>query len=367
MADRSQMEILVMLEEFKNTYSDKKVFLTGHTGFKGAWMLGVLNYLGAKVKGYALAPDSEPSLYSLIQGNSLCESTIADIRDKEKLEAELLSFDPDFIFHFAAQSLVRRSYQQPIDTFEINGMGTAHLLAALTKQDKRCQVLIITTDKVYENIEKEYAYKESDQLGGFDPYSSSKACAEIITSSYRQSFFNPSEHDNHGKAIATARSGNVIGGGDWSDDRIIPDLVRALQAGDPLKVRNPNAIRPWQHVLEPISGYLLLGNQLERDPVSFAQAYNFGPVLDDQLSVRELVQMAMGIWGAGELEEDNNLNHPHEAGLLQLDIQKAENQLGWTPKMTSQEAIAQTMDWYKNYEEDPLGCMTRQIGKYFES
>ena len=215
-----------MLEELKNTYSNKKVFLTGHTGFKGSWMLAFLNYLGAKVKGYSLNPDTNPSLYTLIKGNSLCKPVIADIRNKEKLEDELLSFDPDFIFHFAAQSLVRRSYKSPLETFDINGMGTAHLLEAIKNQEKPCQVIVITTDKVYENLEKKYAYKEKDKLGGFDPYSSSKACAEIITRSYRLSFFNPEKHDSHGKALATARSGNVIGGGDYSEDRLIPDIYR---------------------------------------------------------------------------------------------------------------------------------------------
>lgn len=367
MAVRSQMEILVMLEELKNTYSNKRVFLTGHTGFKGSWMLAVLNYLGATVKGYALDPDSEPSLYTLIKGNSLCESIIADVRNKEKLESELHSFNPDFIFHFAAQSLVRRSYKSPIETFDINGMGTAHLLEAVKNLENPCQVVVITTDKVYENLEKQYAYKETDKLGGFDPYSSSKACAEIITSSYRLSFFNPEKQVSHGKALATARSGNVIGGGDWSADRIVPDMIRAFQRGERLQVRNPNAIRPWQHVLEPLSGYLLLGNHLEKDPVSFADAFNFGPKADDQLSVKELVKIAIDSWGTGEFEHDINADNPHEAGLLQLDIQKAERQLGWTPKLDSREAISQTIQWYKEYESDPLGCLTRQIVNYFES
>ena len=356
-----------MLEKLKNTYSNKKVFLTGHTGFKGSWMLAVLNYLGAKVKGYALDPDTNPSLYTLIKGNSLCEPVIADIRNKEKLEDELLSFDPDFIFHFAAQSLVRRSYKSPLETFDINGMGTAYLLEAIKNQEKQCQVIVITTDKVYENLEKQYAYKETDKLGGFDPYSSSKACAEIITRSYRFSFFNPEKHVSHGKALATARSGNVIGGGDWSADRIVPDLIRALQTGKRLKVRNPNATRPWQHVLEPLSGYLLLGNHLKKDPVSFADAFNFGPRVDDQLSVNELIKIAIDSWGSGEFEEDTNADNPHEAGILELDIQKAERQLGWIPKLDSREAISQTIQWYKEYESDPLGCMNRQIVNYYES
>jgi CDP-glucose 4,6-dehydratase len=246
-------------------------------------------------------------------------------------------------------------------------MGTAHLLEAVKNLEKPCQVVVITTDKVYENLEKQYAYKETDKLGGFDPYSSSKACAEIITNSYRLSFFNPEKQVSHGKALATARSGNVIGGGDWSADRIVPDMIRAFQRGERLQVRNPNAIRPWQHVLEPLSGYLLLGNHLEKDPVSFADAFNFGPKADDQLSVKELVKIAIDSWGAGEFEHDINADNPHEARLLQLDIQKAERQLGWTPKLDSREAISQTIQWYKEYESDPLGCLTRQIVNYFES
>ncbi|MFH1320710.1 MAG: CDP-glucose 4,6-dehydratase [Bacteroidota bacterium] len=349
-----------------NAFRNKKVFLTGHTGFKGSWMLAILKLLSAQVKGYALEPEEEPSMFNLINGESLCNSIIADIRDREKLEKELLDFQPDFIFHFAAQSLVRMSYQLPVETFEVNMLGTAKLLDAARKLEKPCNIIIITTDKVYENKEMDYAYKEDDKLGGFDPYSSSKACAEIVTASYRLSFFNPGDYDSHLKSIATARSGNVIGGGDWAKDRIVPDIVRSLNAVEPLKVRNPKATRPWQYVLEPLSGYLFLGAKMQENPVGFADSYNFGPYPDDELSVEELVKISLDHWGSGVYEKANSHDEPHEAGLLKLDITKALNKLGWKPKLKSREAIAKTVNWYRNYHQNPLEYTERQVKEYFE-
>lgn len=354
------------LSDNLNIYKGKKVFLTGHTGFKGSWMLMILNMLGAKVKGYALAPEEELNLYRLIKGDTLCESVIADIIDAQRLEKEILDFQPDFIFHLAAQALVKKSYESPIETFQVNIMGTANLLDAVRKLERKCNVVIITTDKVYENKELMYPYKEEDALGGFDPYSSSKACAEIVAASYRRSFFHPDKYSTHQKSIATARAGNVIGGGDWSKDRIIPDLVKALRVKEPLQVRNPNSIRPWQHVLEPVGGYLLLGAKLEENPVKYAEAYNFGPQIEDNLTVKQLVDKAIAIWGYGEYVDGSDPNAPHEAKLLQLDISKAIRELNWHPKMNSAKAIDLTLEWYKKYENDVIGITCTQIKNYFQ-
>ncbi|MEA5141156.1 CDP-glucose 4,6-dehydratase [Arcicella rigui] len=332
-----------------NIYSDKKVFLTGHTGFKGSWLLTWLHELGANIKGYSLAPENEQDLYNLIDGNSFCKSVIADIRDKQRLQDELTVFQPDFIFHLAAQPLVRPSYQIPTETFEINTLGTAYLLDAVRSLEKPCVVIIITTDKVYENQEWNYAYREIDRLGGYDPYSASKAAAEIVVSSYRKSFFNPDSYNVHQKALASARAGNVIGGGDWAKDRIIPDIVRALQATTSIRVRNPNAVRPWQHVLEPISGYLLLGAKLAIEPIKYATAWNFGPYMADTLTVGEVVNKVIKIWGEGEAEIKQNANAPHEAGLLMLDISKSINELGWKPKWNAKIAIENTIKAYQSY------------------
>lgn len=337
----------------QRTYSGKKVFLTGHTGFKGSWMLQMLHLLGAEVKGYALAPETEEDLYHLIEGDSLCESVLSDIRDKEALEQAILDFQPDFIFHLAAQPLVRLSYEFPSDTFAVNAIGTAYVLDAVRLLEKPCTVVLITTDKVYENKEWVYPYRETDQLGGYDPYSASKACAELVISSYTRSFFHPDKYGQHQKAIASTRAGNVIGGGDWAKDRIIPDIVRALRIGEPVTVRNPNAVRPWQHVLEPVAGYLLLGAKLAQDHSTYGGAWNFGPLAGDNSRVEELVQSALHVWGSGDYDKPELKNQPHEAGLLKLDISKAQNVLGWNPKYNSAQAIERTISWYKTYHEQP--------------
>lgn len=327
-------------------YKNKKVFLTGHTGFKGSWMLAWLHQLGATVKGYSLAPENTFDLYHTINGDLLCESIIADIRNKQKLEEEILSFQPDFIFHLAAQPLVRLSYDIPAETFEVNAIGTAHVLDAVRKMEKPCIVVLITTDKVYENLEWHYPYRENDRLGGYDPYSASKACAELVISSYRNSFFNVQHYDEHKKSIASARAGNVIGGGDWAKDRIIPDIVRALQKSEIITVRNPKSIRPWQHVLEPVAGYLHLGLKLLENPVTYADAWNFGPFAEDNLVVEDLVKIALKIWGHGEYHTPTLRKQPHEAGLLKLDINKSINDLHWKPKWSAKQAIEKTLTWY---------------------
>lgn len=346
------MENMVNFQQLEQTYKGKKVFLTGHTGFKGAWMLKTLSLLGADVKGYALEPQSPNDLYYIIEGEKLCESVIADLRDKKRLESEIVAFQPDFIFHLAAQPLVRLSYEIPAETFDVNVIGTANVLDGVKLLQKKCSVVLITTDKVYYNNEWEYPYRENDRLGGYDPYSASKACSELLIDSYRNSFFNTKNYDRHLKGIAVARAGNVIGGGDWSKDRLIPDIVRSLIENKPVVIRNPNAVRPWQHVLEPIVGYLSLGMHLEKQPIEFAQAYNFGPESEDALSVEEMVKAAIESWGFGEYQIEHEANQPHEAGLLKLDISKVKSELNWMPKMNAKETVKFTLDWYKNFKVD---------------
>jgi CDP-glucose 4,6-dehydratase len=330
----------------RKTYGGKRVFLTGHTGFKGSWLLKWLHMLGADVKGYALAPDPVHSLYKQFDGDSFCKSVIANLREATRVRDEILSFRPDFVFHLGAQSLVRVSYDGPLETFATNVMGTAHVLDALRVLDNPCTAVLITTDKVYENRESMHPYTETEPLGGKDPYSASKAACELVISSYRHSFFNTDKIKAHRKAIASARSGNVIGGGDWALDRIIPDLVRAFRKGETLNIRNPDSIRPWQHVLEPLGGYLLLGASLAIDPERFSGAWNFGPRNEDTLSVRELVAVAKKYW-EGSVDYPDLEDQPHEASLLRLDSTKAVDQLRWTPLYTSNESIELTIQWYR--------------------
>lgn len=335
-----------MFEKLEEAYKGKRVFLTGHTGFKGAWMLKTLSMLGATVKGYALAPKQDDDLYHIIDGDTLCTSVIADLRDKECLSKEILDFEPDFVFHLAAQPLVRLSYEIPAETFEVNTLGTAYVLDAIRLLKKKCSLVLITTDKVYQNNEWVYPYRETDRLGGYDPYSASKACTELLIDSYRNSFFNTSHYAVHQKAIAVARAGNVIGGGDWSKDRIIPDIVNSIRNNKVLTVRNPKSIRPWQHVLEPLIGYLLLGLKIDKQPLKFSGAYNFGPFDEDAFTVEDLVKLAISIFGKGTYECPVLVNQPHEATLLKLDISKAVQTLGWKPLLTSSDAIRLTMNWY---------------------
>ncbi|GAB4033258.1 CDP-glucose 4,6-dehydratase [Spirosoma gilvum] len=336
-------------------YKGKRVFLTGHTGFKGSWLLNWLYMLGAEVKGYSLAPQTDLDLYHIIQGDTLCQSVIADILDKARLEKELLSFEPDYVFHLAAQPLVRLSYLIPSETFAVNAIGTAYVLDAVRLLKKPCAVILITTDKVYENKEWHYPYRETDRLGGYDPYSASKACAELVISSYRNSFFNLADYGVHQKAIASARAGNVIGGGDWAKDRIIPDIVRALTKGEEIRVRNPAAVRPWQHVLEPLGGYLHLGTKLIDHPVTYADSWNFGPLPEDNLTVEELVNLSIQCWGGGSYQKSDRRGEPHEAGLLKLDISKTVNEIHWKPKYQARKAIANTLSWYRIFADNTPG------------
>jgi len=351
---------------FDNFFSKKRIFVTGHTGFKGSWLLVFLHLLDAEVKGYALAPEEGDNLFDLIGGDNLCKSEINDINDLEKLNASIAEFCPDIVLHLAAQPLVRLSYEEPINTYQTNVMGTAHILEAVKQLDYKCEVVCITTDKVYENKEWDYPYRENDRLGGYDPYSSSKACAEILISSFRQSFFNPGDYLGHQKSIASARAGNVIGGGDWAKDRIIPDIIRAFNKDQPVEVRNPFAVRPWQHVIEPLAGYLRLAKLLSDQPKKYCEAWNFGPLMQDSIPVGKLVNIAISEWGSGKMESPDNIKQPHEAGLLMLDVSKTMKHLKWKPVYNSEQAISKTIRWYKSVQEgaNPLEVCISQIKEY---
>lgn len=352
---------------YEKIYKGKRVFLTGHTGFKGSWLLTWLHMLGAVVKGYSLTPDAQHKLYEQIDGNSLCDAEFADIMDYERMKNSLLEFQPDFVFHLAAQAIVRTSYEDPLTTFSVNAIGTANLLNAVRLLEKPCTVVLITTDKVYHNNEWHYPYRETDRLGGYDPYSASKACSEIVIDSYRNSFFNRSDFQRHNKSIVVARAGNVIGGGDWAKDRIVPDIVRALQAGETVELRNPNAVRPWQHVLEPLNAYLMLAAKVSENPGKYSSEFNFGPSAADCISVLELVKHAISVWGQGEYKILDNSSMPHEAGLLKLDTSRAYAELNWAPVFSARQAIEKTVNWYKEFDNNALHLLERDIALFSPS
>lgn len=331
------------IEFFRN----KRVLVTGHTGFKGSWLTMFLNKLGAQVMGIALAPKTSEDFYVVNKLDQLCDSHICDISDYQSTQKKITNFQPDLIFHLAAQPLVRYSYTNPLETYRTNVMGTANLLESIKNINNKCAVVIITTDKVYQNKEWHYPYRENDRLGGKDPYSASKSCVEVLVSSYSHSFFHPDQIRNHQKTIATARAGNVIGGGDWSEDRLFPDIIRAIRSDSEIVIRNPNSIRPWQHVLEALYGYLLLGTHLYNDPIKYTGAWNFGPYSEEALSVEEVLKTAIGIFGKGIYRVEKRINAPHEATLLKLDISKALNVLHWKPQLSTIEAIKCTLQWYK--------------------
>jgi CDP-glucose 4,6-dehydratase len=365
MAEQSgEMENLVSIQKLAEFYTGRRVFVTGHTGFKGSWLTAILQSWGAVVKGYALEPVNQEGLFSYLPTTQLT-SVISDVRDRERLFSEVASFEPEIVFHLAAQPLVRRSYQLPSETFDVNVTGTANLLESVTRLKNRCAVVVVTTDKVYKNREQDVLYAEDDELGGYDPYSASKACTELVVESFRNSFFNPGDHAKHQKSIASARAGNVIGGGDWSEDRIVPDIARSLLTGQTVAVRNPESVRPWQHVLEPLHGYLMLAEALHRDGVNYASAFNFGPVPGDHLRVKELVQQAIDIWGAGEWKDVSDKEAPHEAILLKLNITKAAEVLRWKPKMSASTAVTLAIEWYKQPQARRLATALRQIEEYF--
>jgi CDP-glucose 4,6-dehydratase len=343
------MENMVTIKSLSETYGGKRVFLTGHTGFKGSWLLKLFNMLDAEVMGYSLPPENEMDLFNLINGDKISNSIFCDIRDRNRLIDEISNFQPDFVFHLAAQPLVRASYDIPAETFEVNAIGTANLLDGVRNIKKDCSVVLITTDKVYHNNEWLYPYRENDRLGGYDPYSASKACAELVIDSYRNSFFNVANYNDHLKSLAVGRAGNVIGGGDWAKDRLVPDIVRSISSGNRVSIRNPNAIRPWQHVMEPLLGYLILGQKLNSHPRGYSQAYNFGPNVENALSVKDMLQIVIEKWGSGQYEFSDSTNEPHEAGLLKLDISKSINELNWLPKLSASDTVRYTIDWYKSF------------------
>jgi len=330
---------------FARAFQNKSVWLSGHTGFKGAWLAEWLLQLGANVHGFALPPNTSPALFDQLGLAGRLGHELNDIRDAAAVARSIHQAQPDFVFHLAAQPLVRESYATPVETYATNVMGTVHVLDALRALRKPCAAVCITTDKCYENVERKHAYCETDPLGGYDPYSSSKAAAEIAIAAYRQSFFK-----NRPIKIASARAGNVIGGGDWATDRIVPDCIRALQRGEPISVRNPHATRPWQHVLEPLSGYLWLAARLTSDlrpPTSdLCSAFNFGPTHESNRTVAGLVQELLKHW-PGRWEDKSDPKAVHEAGLLQLSIEKARAMLGWTPVWKFPTAIEQTVRWYR--------------------
>ncbi|KQU17355.1 CDP-glucose 4,6-dehydratase [Bacillus sp. Leaf13] len=333
----------------------KKVFITGHTGFKGSWLCLWLNSLGADVTGFSLSPPTDPSLFHLCSIQEDTKTIIGDIRDREALSSALLNAKPDIVFHLAAQPIVRASYQDPIYTYETNVMGTIYLFEAIrlavNNKVPIKAVINITSDKCYENKEWAWGYRENDPMGGYDPYSNSKACAELITSSYRRSFFNPESYDLHRVALASVRAGNVIGGGDWAADRLVPDCIRALLLGNEIKIRNPYAIRPWQHVLEPLSGYLLLAQKLYQEGVPYAEGWNFGPRDDDAKSVEWIVKNICNKWGSHASYQIEKGNYEHEAHFLKLDCSKSKQKLGWAPRWNIGQGIDKTLEWTRAYTD----------------
>jgi CDP-glucose 4,6-dehydratase len=352
---------------FANTFNGKTVWLSGHTGFKGAWLARWLLSLGAHVHGFAQPPATTPSVFEQLGLAQKIEHEIGDVRDADAVKKSILRAQPDFVFHLAAQALVRYSYDHPLETYAANVMGTAHVLEALRSLQKTCAAVIVTTDKCYENREQDYAYAEDDHLGGHDPYSSSKGAAEIVVSAYRRSFFGKSP-----VRIASARAGNVIGGGDWALDRIVPDCIRALQRGDAIPVRNPHATRPWQHVLEPLSGYLWLAATLAQpqlvshDAKEICSAFNFGPEKEANRNVGELVKEVLKSW-PGKWDDKSDPHAHHEAKLLMLSTAKAKKVLRWQPTWKFEAAIANTVNWYRGANENAAAAeklTLQQIAEY---
>ncbi len=347
-------------------WSQKKVFLTGHTGFKGGWLATWLLDMRSQVFGYALKPDTDPSYFTLCRLEDRVHSIIGDIREADALRHAIVRAEPEIVFHLAAQPLVRRSYRDPVETFATNVMGTVHLLDAVRRIPSVRAVVIVTSDKCYENREWVWGYREEEPMGGHDPYSASKGCAELVTTAYRRSFFEGADHP---VGVATVRAGNVIGGGDWAEDRLLPDAVRALQRGEPLVVRNPRAIRPWQHVLEPIAGYLMLAERLYNEREKWAGAWNFGPRDEDTVTVASLSDMIIRQWGKGSWQAAPKHDSIHEAHYLKLDCSKARRVLGWRPCLTLKEAVDMTVAWYRkalsaDHSRDMCEVTCKQIRSY---
>lgn len=354
---------------YNNVYNGKTVLVTGHTGFKGSWLSIWLTMLGAKVVGYSLEPYSERGNFEACHLHDRLYADIrGDVRDFEKLNETIKTHKPEIIFHLAAQALVRTAYQHPRETYETNIMGSINVLEAIRQNECVKTVVMITSDKCYENVEQIWGYKETDRMGGYDPYSASKGCAELAISSYRNSYFNPKDYTKHGKAIASVRAGNVIGGGDWSDNRLIPDCIRFIEAGKDIEIRNPIATRPWEHVLEPLSGYLKVGQKLIENPLEYATSFNFGPHISANKTVLEVVRRLVEYYGKGKVVDASDPNAVHENTLLNLDVTKAYVMLQWEAKWGLQEAVEKTVDWYKEAlnSQDMYDFCVKQILEHGE-
>lgn len=357
------MEDVVMIADF---WKDKRVLVTGHTGFKGSWLSLWLQSMGAKVSGIALEPPSNPSLFDIAKVGAGMSSHIVDIREFEAVQRVLHAEKPEVVFHLAAQSLVRPSYGNPLATYATNVMGTANVLEAIRHNGSTRVIVNVTSDKCYENREWIWGYRETDPMGGYDPYSSSKGCAELVAAAYRNSYFNPAEYERHGVSLSSVRAGNVIGGGDWAEDRLIPDMLRAIEADQPVVIRNPGAIRPWQHVLEPLSGYLLLAERMWFGGCKFAEGWNFGPRDDDAKPVSWIIDAITKKWGDNASWKLDERTHPHEAHYLKLDCSKAKSMLGWSPKWDIGTALDQIVEWHRAYlaGTDMRDVSLRQISGY---
>jgi CDP-glucose 4,6-dehydratase len=352
---------------FGGVYAGKTALVAGHSGFKGSWLALWLEALGCRVVGYSLPAPTEPNHLGVLPLR--CTTVTGDVRDRSRLAVVVREYRPDIVFHLAAQPLVRRSYRDPVATFDTNVLGTVSLLDACRAPTVSPRAIVcVTSDKVYENRECAWGYRETDTLGGYDPYSCSKACTELIAACYRNSYFNLGEYGRlHHTLLATARAGNVIGGGDWAEDRLVPDLVRATCEGQALLLRNPHSVRPWQHVLEPLSGYLLLGQKLLAGEGAFASAWNFGPDEDGTVSVESIVQQFYAVWPRLRYEVQPQAGAPHEASLLKLDSSKARNQMGWLPVWKGTEAVAVTAEWYRAFYESGQPLSLRQLDAYVEA
>ncbi len=351
------------MRDILSSYAGKRVFVTGHTGFKGVWLTYLLNKLGADVRGFALAPESAPNHFELLHMQSKIDHVVGDIRDASALNNAIQEFQPEFVFHLAAQALVKRSYEDPVETFSTNVVGSVNLLDSVRKCDSVRSLVYITSDKCYENVEWIWGYRENDRIGGHDPYSASKGAAEVVFSAYARSYFSSRPE----LGAATTRAGNVIGGGDWAVDRIIPDCIRSIENDVPIKLRNPNATRPWQHVLEPLSGYLLLGGQLRIHPDKYSSSWNFGPSTTEVRTVEDVTSTIISHLGRGSIELEIGQKKLHEANLLQLNCDKASQLLGWSPRWGVEKTLAATAEWFKVYMEggDVESITCAQLHDYF--
>lgn len=356
-----------MENAFNDFYKGKRVLITGHTGFKGSWLSIWLHELGAQVTGVGLAPYSDKDNYVLSGIGSKIEADLrVDIRDGEKMKQIFSEYQPEIVFHLAAQPLVRLSYDIPVETYETNVMGTIHIMEAIRNTPSVKVGVMITTDKCYENKEQLWGYRENEPMGGYDPYSSSKGSAEIAIASWRRSFLNPADYGKkHYVSLASVRAGNVIGGGDWAKDRIVPDCIRALEAEKIIEIRSPKAVRPWQHVLEPLSGYMLLAKKMWEEPTKYCEGWNFGPRTESIATVWDVVNKLIANYGKGKLKDVSDPNALHEANLLMLDISKAKFKLGWEPRMNINQCLAMTVDWYKRYQDENVYSLcVEQIMEY---